>query len=354
MLSTNTSLIPQQTDPDNLESPPSAFETFLTPNDLFYVRNHFACPRIEQRTWRLRVRGALKPLEFTLEEIMQFPSHTVTATLECAGNGRALLAEQTSGVQWERGAVGTAEWTGVSLSLVLEQAGITPEDCEVVLTGADGGQVDEPLPSPGPIHFARSLPVVKALEKDVILAYRMNGEQLPNEHGFPLRAIVPGWYGMASVKWLTDVTICKTSFHGFYQTAEYSYWERTQAAPTLRPLRQMLLKAQITSPLPNELLPVSSNFQIRGVAWAGESEIAMVEVTVDGGNTWAEAQLLDRPKRYTWVRFEVSSPGPNRPGKLELRARAWNREGCCQAHSRNQDYRSYAVRHVVPVVVEFS
>jgi DMSO/TMAO reductase YedYZ molybdopterin-dependent catalytic subunit len=194
-------LIVRQKDPDNLEFPFASLRSFITPNDLFYVRNHFAAPSIDSNTWRLRIVGAVaRPLELTYDQLQAIPAVTEAFTLECAGNGRAFLSPKTKGVQWEMGAVSTATWTGVPLAALLERAGVGPGAVEVILEGADRGEPASELKPPGKLSFARSLPLAKAQRPEVMLAYRMNGAALPAAHGFPLRAVVGGWYGMASVK----------------------------------------------------------------------------------------------------------------------------------------------------------
>src|SRR5262249_51290164 len=152
-------LVPREKDPDNLEFPFASLNTFLTPNELFYVRNHFAAPKLDADKWRLRVEGAVKkPLELTRAEILKLPARTSPFTLECAGNGRAFLEPKTKGVQWQLGAVSTAEWTGVTLASLLERAGLKPEAVDVVLEGADSGEVkNDPKPPDGKLHFARGL-----------------------------------------------------------------------------------------------------------------------------------------------------------------------------------------------------
>src|SRR5262249_41711803 len=174
------SLIVREKDPENLEFPFASLDSFLTPNKLFYVRNHFALPKLDADTWRLRVVGAVKkPLEFTHAEILKLPARTVPVTLECAGNGRAFLDPKQKGVQWQLGAVSTAEWTGVPLTTILERAGVRDGAVDVILEGADSGEVkNDPKPG-GKLHFARGMPLAKALKPDVLLAHRMNGKALP-------------------------------------------------------------------------------------------------------------------------------------------------------------------------------
>src|SRR5262245_5355751 len=174
------SLIERVREPQNLEFPFHTLDSFIIPNDRFYVRNHFAAPRLEAGTWRLRVEGAvMRTLELTYDQLRELPTRTVTATLECAGNSRALTVPPLRGVAWQQGAVGNAEWTGVPLAAVLERAGLRPAATEVVLEGADRGEVtSDPRPA-GPIPFARSLPLAKARQNEVLLAVRMNGTDLP-------------------------------------------------------------------------------------------------------------------------------------------------------------------------------
>jgi len=176
------------------------------------------------------------------------PSRTIVAMLECAGNSRVFLVPKENGLQWDLGGVGNAEWTGVPLRVVLERAGVRPDAVEVVLEGADAGESKEEPKTPGIIHFARSLPLAKALEKEVLLADRMNGAQLPQSHGFPVRAIVPGWYSMASVKWLTRILVTDRPFNGYFQSSEYSYWERNNELPTMSPVTEISVKAEIARP----------------------------------------------------------------------------------------------------------
>src|SRR5438445_8418361 len=184
-------MIMREKEPLNLEMPFGALDGFVTPNERFYIRCHFLIPKINERDWRLRVGGKVaRPFEVTMDDLRQMPTQTITATLECAGNSRVFLIPKVKGVQWELGAVGNAEWTGVRLRDVLERAQISDTAHEIVFEGADNGTIAE-LPRPaGKVNFARSVPVEKAMH-DVLLAFAMNGEPLPAAHGFPLRAIVP-------------------------------------------------------------------------------------------------------------------------------------------------------------------
>src|SRR6266478_4381177 len=209
-------LIIRQKELNNLETPVDRVDSFLTPTELFYVRSHSPAPKLELSSYRLQIDGAVRsPFSLTYKELRDMPAETRVAILECAGNSRVFLVPQVQGAQWELGAVGNAEWTGVPLRVLLERAGLRQDACEIVLEGADRGTPAEaPIP-PGPISYARSLPRDKALQLEVLVAYQMNGRDLPPEHGYPVRAIVPGHYGMASVKWLTLIHAVREPFHGY-------------------------------------------------------------------------------------------------------------------------------------------
>ena len=219
-------LIIRQKDPNNLEMPFDRLDEFITPSELFYIRSHFPTPNLDRLAYRLSITGAVRnELSLSYSDIRAMPSRTCVATLECAGNSRVFLAPPASGAQWELGAVGNAEWTGVPLSALLEIAGLDDDVCDIVLEGADRGVPKEEPRPPGPISYARSIPRSLAMEPDVLLAYQMNGADLMPDHGYPLRAIVPGNYGMSSVKWLTKIVAATQPFHGYRQTSDYAFWD---------------------------------------------------------------------------------------------------------------------------------
>src|SRR5215510_13492470 len=288
--------------PVYLEMPFSTVNSFLTPTKSFYVRTHFPIPAIDCDAWWLYVEGEVeKPFAINYEQLMAFESLTAPATLECAGNNRNFLEPQVKSVQWRLGAVGTAEWTGVPLSSLLDRAVAKPNAREVVLEGTDGGILEEPKSPPGELKFARSIPLEKA-HRDVLLAYKMNGCDLPAEHGFPLRAIVPGWYAMASVKWLQRIIVADRPFTGYYQTIDYAYWQRTdyghwqrgENIAELAPLAELQVKAEIARPAEGETIPANTSVRVHGAAWACDAEITKVELSADGGATWKDAELLGK------------------------------------------------------------
>src|SRR2546421_829005 len=303
-------LIVREQDPLNLEMPFSSLDGFLTPNESFYVRCHFPIPEISVKDWRLRIEGEVEtPFELTCDELRAMESRTITATLECAGNNRLFLEPKAKGVQWGLGAVGNAKWTGVPLAAVLDRAKAKSGAIEVILDGADEGQVDKTPPPSGKISFCRSLPINKA-RADVLLAYEMNGEKLSVTHGFPLRAIVPGWYAMASVKWLRRIIVTDKPFNGFYQSLDYSYWDRSGALPTLAPLREQQVKAEIAQPETGATVPRNSTVRVHGAAWSGEAEITKVEISLDGGATWRLAHLSGQPVKNAWRLWEYDWATP--------------------------------------------
>jgi DMSO/TMAO reductase YedYZ molybdopterin-dependent catalytic subunit len=345
-------LIIRQKEPRNLETPFEQIESYLTPTELFYIRSHFPAPNIDVTSYRLHIDGAVRtPCALTYQELRDMPAETRVAVLECAGNGRVFMVPQERGAQWELGAVGNAEWTGVPLSAVLERVGIAEDACEIVFEGADRGRpAEEPVP-PGSISYARSLPRSKALERDVLIAYQMNGRDLPQDHGAPVRAVVPGHYGMASVKWLTRVYAAREAFQGYWQTTDYGYWDRLEGIPVRRPLGEMRVKSEIARPQPYETLEPNEIYTISGAAWTGESDVTGVAVSTDGGRTWSEAQLLDSAQRYAWRRWKLDWMTPATPGRYVLLARATDSNGSVQADAHDPNYGSYVINHPLPIDV---
>jgi DMSO/TMAO reductase YedYZ molybdopterin-dependent catalytic subunit len=344
-------LITRSQNPDNLEFPFNSLNSVITPNNLFYVRNHFAAPQINGNDWRLRVAGAVtNELTLTLKDLRGMPARTVTATLECAGNSRALVQPALRGVGWQLGAVSNAEWTGVPLAAVLERAGLRDTAVEVVLEGTDRGAIAAE-PGLGQIHFARGLPVAKARQQDVLLAYRMNGADLPTNHGFPVRAVVPDWYGMASVKWLQRINVSTRPFAGYFQTLDYTIFERREGQPQIVPITEMQVKALIAQPVAGRMLGTNTEVRIHGAAWTGESEIRRVDVSTDGGRTWQQAQLLHQAVPHSWRLWEFPWRTPNQAGRVTLMARATDARDRQQPMERDHDRRNYVVNHGLPVEV---
>ena len=338
--------------PLNLEMPFEKLEGFITPTELFYVRTHFPIPNIDRDAWWLRIEGAVEnPYAINYGELLELKSVTIPVTLECAGNNRNFLQPKAKGVQWHLGAVGTAEWTGVPLSILLERAGVRANACEVILEGADGGMLEEAKSPPGKLQFARSVPLEKA-RADVVLAYKMNGSDLPPEHGFPVRAVVPGWFAVASIKWLHRIIVTDQTFTGYYQTMDYAYWNRREKEAELTPLTEMQVKAEIANPAQGETVSTNSNVRVHGAAWTSDGEIRKVELSMDGGATWNDANLLGEAKPNAWRLWEFNWQTPAASGKQTLIARATDSLGRTQPVLRDPDRGSYMINHLLPIEVE--
>jgi DMSO/TMAO reductase YedYZ molybdopterin-dependent catalytic subunit len=284
----------------------------ITPAGRHYVRTHFPIPEAAAEI----VIEDQSPRSISLGRIQGLPARTVLVTLECAGNGRRFLEPKVPGEQWGCGAVGTAEWTGASLHAVLESASVRPTIVEVLFRGADEGV---PKDLGRRIAYERSLPIDVALREDVIVAYAMNGEPIPREHGGPLRLIVPGWYGMASVKWLERITLLDRPFVGFYQTDRYVI--------DGIPLREIAPRAVITSPDDGDDSS-SGHVEIRGYAWSGRAPIERVDLSLDGASPLGSMRLHDPGVAYAWREFAfvVSID----PGEHTLMARATDAAGNTQ------------------------
>ena len=338
-------------DPLNLEMPFEKLDGFITPTKSFYVRTHFPIPKIDKKKWRLRVEGEVeKAFEINYEELTKLESKKVPVTLECAGNNRSFLEPKVKGVQWGLGAVGTAEWTGVRLSILLDRAGIKPSAREIILEGADRGKLEDPKSPRGELNFARSIPVKKA--RDVLLAHKMNDVDLPLEHGFPLRAIVPGWYAMASIKWLQRIIVTDRPFNGYYQTLDYAFWKRRGDVAELVPLSEMQIKAEIARPSDGETVPANSNVRVHGAAWTSNGKVIKVEISGDGGKTWNEAKLVGESEPNAWRLWEFNWKTPARSGKATLIVRATDSNGRTQPTEHDPDCGTYMINHLLPIEVE--
>ncbi len=310
--------------PFDAETPVREFTSWLTPNERFFVRSHFGPPPAEvlqPETWRLTVKGLVKEtLTLTLKELQEFEPVTVTAVLQCSGNGRAHHRPKVPGVQWERGAVGNAQWTGLRLRDVLQRAGVKSQGLHVQLQGAD-----RPALPTVPL-FTRSIPIAKALHPDTLLAYEMNGRPLPVLHGGPLRVVTPGWMAESCMKWLTEITLRADETPGYYMQQAYRMPE-TAIQPgsglpgtVMVPVEQMPVKSLIAAPAEGDTVrtrPVT----IQGVAWAGESAVAQVEVSCDDGKTWQQARLLGEAQPYAWRQWQyVWNPKTLGPTAILCRA----------------------------------
>jgi DMSO/TMAO reductase YedYZ molybdopterin-dependent catalytic subunit len=308
-------LIVRSLRPEDLETPLSLLDSWITPNDLFYVRHHSYAASVDEKAgkeWTIKVDGEVeRPMSMTIDELKKMPKVTVTVTLECAGNGRAFFDPPVAGIQWEKGAVGTARWAGARLADVLKKAGVKSIGKYVLLDGADKPIGKMP-------DFIRNVPIEKALHTDTILAYEMNGEPLPALHGYPLRAIVPGWEGAYAVKWLNHIEVIDKEHDGFFVKTAYRYPNRPIAPGAsvdpkdMIPLTGLIVKSFISSPLEGAKIK-PGKVRVGGFAWAGESSIAKVDLSLDNGITWIPARLGEERERYAWQSFEhtfdITAPG---------------------------------------------
>lgn len=350
--SPSNAMIMREREPENLEFPFSSLDGPITPNELFYVRSHFAVPEVDAASHRLQVEGAVeRPFEISYDELRRMASNSVQATLECAGNSRVFLIPQAGGAQWELGGVSNAVWTGVPLAALLERAGVKADAVDLVLEGVDRGEPRSDPKPPGPIEFARSIPIAKARRPEVVIAHQMNGKELPVSHGFPIRAVVPGYYGMSSVKWLRRIQVLPTTYQGYWQTTDYAYWDRSTGTPTRQPLREMRVKSLIARPGMHEVVKAGTPFRVFGAAWTGDADVETVEVSVDSGKTWAKARLIDKPVRFSWRRWEYEWKAPIQPGRVTLMSRASDSSGQRQPEQHNRDTANYVIHHVLPRVV---
>ena len=281
----------------NRGMPLEALRYDLTPTGLHYLLIHFDIPALDAASWRLRVGGLVeRELELTLADIQALPRVSQPVTLECAGNGRARLKPRPLSQPWLVEAVSTAEWTGTPLAGVLDAAGLAEAATEIVFTGADRGVQG------GVEHdYARALTVAEARRPEVMLAYEMNGRPLEPQHGFPLRLVVPGWYGMTSVKWLTSIDATDRPFDGYQQATAYHY--RSTADEQGEPVRRMRPRALMVPPgMPDffsrRRLLDAGRVVVRGRAWSGEAPIERVELGVDGA--WREASLDPPVGQFAW------------------------------------------------------
>ncbi|MGA9523440.1 MAG: sulfite oxidase [Myxococcaceae bacterium] len=321
--------------PRNRETSPGQLRPLLTPSGAHFVRSNFDLPELAG-AWTLQIGGAVRaPLTLDLDALLAFSLRSQTVTMECAGNGRLGMRPLPRGEPWSLGAVSTAEWTGVPLVRVLEKAGLRDDVVELLFESADGG-------------FARSLPREKATSEEVLLAVQMNGAPLTPEHGAPLRLIVPGWYGMASVKWLRRIEAITAPFRGHFQSERYVLID--EAGRVAAPVQRVRVRALITSPLEGDRVP-RGRVDASGWAWTGEGEISGVEVAVGGGEDWTPAELLDSAGRWAWTRWRAVVSFEE-PGRAVLRARAHDSGGLVQPDEADWNRLGYCNNSIAPVVLE--
>lgn len=328
--------------PTNLETRLEDLDGFLTPKELFFVRNHAPTPRIDAESYRLRIEGdsIKRPVDLSYDDLLRLPSQTVVSYLECAGNWRGLyptvMGQTASGGQWNRGAVGCATWSGVSVASVLEVAGVKPNAVDVNLFGLDDGA------------FNRPMPVEKALDADTILAYTMNGLELPPDHGYPIRAVVPGWAGSNSVKWVGRIEVTAEKQWVKNNTTSYVLigpeWPAEEYEPAEgAPITTLNVKSTLALPWPAEV--AAGERRLRGFAYSPNGRIRQVEWSVDKGE-WRQASLIPPVLERAWVRFELTWTA--KPGEHVVRVRATDARGNAQPMSQPANRKGYLLNVVLP------
>jgi sulfane dehydrogenase subunit SoxC len=307
---------------------------YTVPNELFFVRNHTKTPHVDPTTWRLRIDGSgvSNPIELTYDEILALPAVSERKFIECAGNGRSFFStyngQTASGTPWKLGAIGVAEWTGVRLSTLLERAGVKPTAVDVMPWGLDSLAVRRPIP------------IDKALADDTLLVYAMNGATLPEDHGFPARLLVPGWVGVANIKWVGRIEVSEEPLLSPWNTTTYRLFGG--AYPDSPLLTNQLVKSAFELPW-GATLPAGPR-TLTGRSWSGAGLIKHVEVSVDGSTTWRRAELQRPNIPMAWTRW--STPWNPLPGEHRLRARATDDKGNRQPDSvpfNTQGYLYWAV-----------
>jgi DMSO/TMAO reductase YedYZ molybdopterin-dependent catalytic subunit len=312
----------------NHAMPLEALRYDLTPVGLHYLLVHYDIPVLDPASWRLRIAGAVdRPVALDLAELRKRPRRSVTVTFECAGNGRARLHPRPVSQPWLTEAVGTAEWTGTALGPLLTEAGLAPDAVDVVFTGADHG-VERGVRQ----SYARSLPLAAALCDEVLLAYEMNGAPLPVQHGYPLRLVIPGWYGMAQVKWLTEISVHREAYRGFQNAVAYRYKsgpdDPGEPVTRIRPRALMIPPGYPDFMSRTRFVPPGEH-ELVGRAWSGTATLTRVEVSTDGGRSWRAARVEPSPGRWAWSRW-THRWSVTEPGEHELLARAFDASGAVQ------------------------
>jgi DMSO/TMAO reductase YedYZ molybdopterin-dependent catalytic subunit len=316
-------LLTKRLHPENQETPIHFVETASVSERLFYIRNHFAYPELSTDAWRLCVNGAVwRPTVFFYEQLLAMPAKTIQMTLECAGNKREYFEPPVYGEQWRDGAINQGSWTGVPLAYLFSQTGLQGGAMEAVFIGRDCGKRPDQHEI---VPYSRSLPIAKALHPDTLIAYLYNGRPITYKHGYPMRLIVPGWYGMASVKWLQQITVIDHFFEGPFQSIDYNYYPQPDSDAGKNPVTTIRVNSIIQQPLDLAILPCGPQ-RMEGIAWTGTGEITKLEVSTDGGHTWQPARLERvASEPYAWTRWSLIWHAV--PGEHVIMARAYDSAG---------------------------
>jgi sulfane dehydrogenase subunit SoxC len=322
----------------------------LTPVGLHYLLTHYDIPAVDDSSWRLTIGGIVeRPVTLSLDDLKARPTVTLPVTFECTGNGRARLEPRPISQPWLVEAVGTAAWTGTPLRPLLEEAGVPDHAVDVVFTGLDRG-----IEGGVEQDYRRSLPLAEARRDEVLLAYAIDDLPLPPQHGFPLRLVVPGWYGMTNVKWLTAIDVLDTPFDGYQNAKAYRRFEDdgTPAEPysRMKP-RALMVPPGVPEFMSRRRFVHPGSILLEGRAWSGWDRIARVEVSTDGGTSWMDAKLGDAPSPWSWTGWTFEWDAA--PGETELSCRATDAAGNTQPLDAPWNPKGYANNEVqrVPVTV---
>jgi DMSO/TMAO reductase YedYZ molybdopterin-dependent catalytic subunit len=319
--------------PPCLETPWHFFKYDLTPNEVFYVRWHlqFIPTTIDLRTWRLKLGGHVeRTLELSMDDLRKMAPSSVIAVSQCSGNSRGLFEPHIPGGQWGNGAMGNARWTGVPLCDLLRRVGVRKGSIDVAFTGMDSGGY------PSVPDFVKSIPVDRALDPEILVAYEMNGAPLPMLNGFPVRLVIPGWYATYWVKAMSEITVLPHRFDGFWMSKAYRIPTTANGAESpdklaqqTVPINRMNVRSFFVTPEPGARVGIGESVTIEGIAFDGGDGIQLVEVTADGGATWRAAELGNDLGPYSFRRWRFSWR-PDHPGRHRLLVRATTRSGRTQ------------------------
>jgi DMSO/TMAO reductase YedYZ molybdopterin-dependent catalytic subunit len=333
--------------PENQETPIHFLPYWITPTEYFFLRNHFEYPDISQDSFQLLVEGEVKkPHVFTFDDMIQMPSKTLVLPLECSGNQRKMFKPKVFGKQWTDGAISQGIWKGVPLSYLLSDVDINDTAIEVVFEAYDKGERKDTGET---VNYARSLPIEKALHNDTLIAYELNGNTIPYEHGFPLRLIVPNWYAMASVKWLKKITVIDHHFQGPFQTIDYNYYPNKENDKGKYPVTTMHVNSMILQPLGRTILDTGFHL-IEGIAWTGMGNVVEVELSIN--DKWYEVDLVTDPMQpYSWVYWSYVW-NINEKGEYRLLSRAKDSYGHIQPKEAFWNRKGYGYNAIYEIVVK--
>ncbi|MBY0029890.1 sulfite oxidase [Priestia aryabhattai] len=330
------SLITRSLIPENKETPIQFLKDDSVSDRLFYRRNHFSYPNFLSSFYYLPIEGFVYSSKtFSMQEILTFPPKTLKVVLECAGDKRGLFKPKVFGEQWEKGAISQGSWKGVPLRTLLKFTGLHADAKEIVVEGYDVGErtdFNEIVP------FSRSLPLEKALDSNTIIAYEYNGHPIPFKHGYPLRLIVPGWYAMASVKWIKRIKVIDKQFKGPFQAIDYFYYPHEENDNENFPVTTINVNSNIQKPLDMQMLNTGIH-EIKGIAWTGVGKITKVDISLDNGATWNACQFTSSTENHAWTHWayiwEIKEPGEytilikatDSEGNVQPEKPMWNRKG---------------------------